>query len=75
MFKSMSTTEAAVGFLLLILITSLFVHRRKGALPPGPKGWPILGNALDWPSEYQWLTLAKWSDKWGMSFLQAWFRR
>jgi len=34
-------------------------------LPPGPKGWPIIGNALDMPTEYEWKTYHEWCKKFG----------
>ncbi|EMD40133.1 hypothetical protein CERSUDRAFT_151114 [Gelatoporia subvermispora B] len=33
--------------------------------PPGPKPMPLIGNALDVPSEYAWRTYAQWTDKYG----------
>ncbi|KAK0204608.1 cytochrome P450, partial [Desarmillaria ectypa] len=33
--------------------------------PPGPKGLPFIGNLLDIPSEKEWLTFAKWGEKYG----------
>lgn len=32
-------------------------------LPPGPPKLPILGNLLDMPKEYEWLTYHKWSQQ------------
>ena len=54
-----------------VLISSLcaivFLHkfRRRPALPfpPGPKGLPILGNALDIPRVNPWLTYWQWGKK------------
>ena len=52
--------------LLFILCVRLYVLRaRKGALPPGPAGWPIIGNALDVPTLHGWKTFAKWGERWG----------
>ena len=34
-------------------------------LPPGPKGWPIIGNIFDMPLEYPWFTYATWGKKYG----------
>lgn len=33
--------------------------------PPGPKGLPLLGNALDLPSTHQWLAFSKWGEQYG----------
>jgi hypothetical protein len=32
---------------------------------PGPAGIPILGNALDMPSENDFLVYTSWAKKWG----------
>ncbi|KZT05281.1 cytochrome P450 [Laetiporus sulphureus 93-53] len=34
-------------------------------LPPGPKGLPLVGNALQMPLEYQQYAFAAWGDKYG----------
>jgi hypothetical protein len=46
-------------------IAFLHMFRRRPALPfpPGPKGLPILGNALDMPRENPWLTYWQWGEK------------
>ncbi|EMD39781.1 hypothetical protein CERSUDRAFT_112052 [Gelatoporia subvermispora B] len=38
---------------------------RNLSLPPGPKPWPLIGNALDVPSLYPWHTFAQWGQKYG----------
>ena len=53
----------------------LCVRRKKPAypLPPGPKGLPILGNALDIPKNREWVTYEKWGKELSMGFaLQIW---
>ncbi|KAI9507628.1 cytochrome P450 [Russula earlei] len=50
-----------------------FLHmfrRRRPALPfpPGPKGLPILGNALDMPNKNPWLTYLQWGKMYGKCF-------
>ncbi len=55
------------------VITALILIQRlcNGAktlrthLPPGPKGLPFIGNLLDMPTEKEWLTFAKWGERYG----------
>ncbi|KAJ8501740.1 hypothetical protein ONZ45_g12030 [Pleurotus djamor] len=45
-----------------------FLHRRarsKLPLPPGPKKYPIIGNLLDLPSEFEWFKYLEWSKEYG----------
>lgn len=64
-------------FIWLGVAASLYVvvgrvARRKvtiGALPPGPKGWPLIGNLLEVPSTEPWKVYAEWGEKWGESLL------
>lgn len=34
-------------------------------LPPGPKGYPLIGSLLSWPSGQEWFTFTKWRDEFG----------
>ncbi|KAL0952689.1 hypothetical protein HGRIS_006928 [Hohenbuehelia grisea] len=34
-------------------------------LPPGPKGWPILGNVFDMPTEKEWLHWRRYKELYG----------
>lgn len=34
-------------------------------LPPGPKGYPIIGNVFDIPVSLQWKTFFEWSNIYG----------
>ncbi|KAF9445086.1 cytochrome P450 [Macrolepiota fuliginosa MF-IS2] len=40
-------------------------------LPPGPKGWPVIGNLLDMPTEFEWKTYHEWSKKLGTDILHV----
>ncbi|KAG5637386.1 hypothetical protein H0H81_004763 [Sphagnurus paluster] len=48
--------------------TTLYIFHRlrnKQKLPPGPPGWPLIGNLLDMPRETTWKTFTEWGQKYG----------
>jgi cytochrome P450 len=52
--------------LLVFLLKRLAQHwSRNGTLPPGPPGYPIIGNVLDWPESKEWKTFHKWAELYG----------
>jgi len=54
------------GVALLALVYSLWRRRTPGLpLPPGPRGLPVLGNALQIPKERPWLVYAEWAKTYG----------
>ncbi|KAF8828256.1 hypothetical protein HHX47_DHR4000894 [Lentinula edodes] len=62
----------AVGDLVLLALLACFTSYRlffsrkyPHSLPPGPKGWPLIGNAFDMPKTHSWRTFAQWGKKWG----------
>ena len=68
------TSLSSVSSLLALAVFLLCGHyyfenkRRNPAglpYPPGPKGYPIIGNLFDMPSEKEWLTFAEWGAKYG----------
>ncbi len=54
---------AIFGVLLLRRFTRRSLDHRR--LPPGPKGFPLIGNLWDVPAEYPWLTYAQWAATYG----------
>lgn len=38
--------------------------------PPGPKGYPIIGNVWDIPRERAWLTYAEWAERYKSDVVQ-----
>ncbi|KFZ24257.1 hypothetical protein V502_01249 [Pseudogymnoascus sp. VKM F-4520 (FW-2644)] len=57
-----------VGFfaLCLSIVQPRRRSRRSGArTPPGPKGYPLIGNLLDIPPTHSWLQFKTWADQYG----------
>lgn len=42
---------------------SAYISRRRS--PPGPPGFPIIGNALQIPADRQWLRWHEWKQRYG----------
>lgn len=57
-----------IAFLTHLLARLLSDRRRNPSrlpLPPGPKGYPVIGNILDLPTSHQWRTYAEWAKVYG----------
>jgi hypothetical protein len=60
----LSTTVALV--LILVLVSLRWASKRtRLPLPPGPKGYPLIGNLLDVPKAKFAETYTKWAHKYG----------
>ncbi|KAK0236120.1 cytochrome P450 [Armillaria nabsnona] len=68
MNSSLLPATLASGILLLCCLFYLSRNRRRLPLPPGPKGFPLIGNLWDVPVEYPWLTYARWTATYGDVF-------
>lgn len=57
---------AVVSLGVLVLSAMLFRRRRRLPYPPGPKGFPLIGNILEMPSSHEWIKFADWGEQYGM---------
>ncbi|KIK58663.1 hypothetical protein GYMLUDRAFT_170790 [Collybiopsis luxurians FD-317 M1] len=56
-------TLIAAAF-ILTLVSSIWRQRSsKPPLPPGPRKLPILGNLLDMPAMFPWITFSQWAKE------------
>lgn len=56
-----STLDLVVVSISFIWLATLWARKQKiGKLPPGPVGYPFIGNLLDVPRKKPWLRYAEW---------------
>ncbi|KAL6298732.1 hypothetical protein BKA93DRAFT_882694 [Sparassis latifolia] len=64
MTSLLTILDAVALALAVYLLNGIFVQLQKGPLPPGPKGWPVIGNIFDMPHSHEWTTFTDWGKKW-----------
>lgn len=57
----------SVCLAVLAIVFCQWLLRRGRPLPPGPKGWPIIGNinAMGESKQHTWLRYAAWAREYG----------
>jgi hypothetical protein len=59
-------------FSLAVLLTIRDYQRRRGRpYPPGPRPLPLIGNLLDIPKEFSWLSYTQLSKKHGTVYFSV----
>jgi hypothetical protein len=65
-FKMVSAFDVTFGLGGLTVVYLLFtLTKKKNNSPPGPKGYPIIGNLFDMPSGGEVHVWGTWREQWG----------
>ncbi|ESK82987.1 cytochrome p450 [Moniliophthora roreri MCA 2997] len=59
-----TTTSLGCALIAICIWIAFFGRRRPGKLPPGPKGYPLVGNALQL-RDRPWHTFVEWKKQYG----------
>ena len=66
MSSALSALDLTLGLVGILLIHAIFKRVvPKTVLPPGPRGFPLIGNIFDMLTSYEWLEFAEWEGKYG----------
>lgn len=57
----------AAGSILVCVLSLLIIKARQAPFPPGPRGWPLIGNIFDLPPRGNPLPWLEYKDAYGTS--------
>jgi hypothetical protein len=61
-------TPSVVVLALALILLYWASKQSRLPLPPGPKGWPLIGNLIDVPRAKFVESYTKWAQKYGLWF-------
>ncbi|KAG2151680.1 cytochrome P450 [Suillus bovinus] len=64
-FTNVTWLDLCLASAGVYLVMQAFSKKNPAPYPPGPPGWPLIGNIADMPHNKAWLTFAKWGKKYG----------
>lgn len=64
-----TTLVLALCVLIFTFLWLKWAYAVNPPLPPGPKGYPIIGNVYDVPSSMPWISFQKMAKIYGMYFV------
>ncbi|KAG2370126.1 cytochrome P450 [Suillus spraguei] len=64
MLTNVTGLDLCLACIGLYLLKQVF-NKKNPAYPPGPPGWPLIGNILDMPHIKPWLIFTEWGKKYG----------
>ncbi|KAH9056253.1 cytochrome P450 [Lactarius vividus] len=65
MSLTVQAVNVALAVVALWLLKKVTEKKPLGRQIPGPKGWPIIGNLLDVPTELEYQVFSRWQKKYG----------
>lgn len=57
--------------LTLVILYRYLTTRNSLPRPPGPPGYPVIGNLLDMPSKNSYLTFTEWAKKYSRQWMTS----
>ncbi|KAG2077741.1 cytochrome P450 [Suillus decipiens] len=71
MLTNVTELDLCLTCIGLYLLKQAF-NRKNPTYPPGPPGWPLIGNIMDMPHIKPWLIFTEWGKKYGhMSHIEV----